>query len=128
MRRREEDDRHQHQRVVVPLADTHQKRDCRPPPEQVNSRTTAFRRPTLPVLVLTRTGMGTTWRQQKQWIFLESKLQTMQGRRRLLYCNQWQPRSHRRSRDRIIHPHKNLPSSYSQEFRNRNSRMQLARN
>ena len=36
--------------VVVPLTDTPQKRDCRPSPEQVNSRTAAFRRPTLPVL------------------------------------------------------------------------------
>ena len=46
-------------RVVVPLADTPQKRDCRPSPEQVNSRTAAFRRPTLPVLVRARTGMRT---------------------------------------------------------------------
>ena len=46
-------------RVVVPLADTPQKRDCRPSPERVNSRTATFRRPTLPVLVRARTGMGT---------------------------------------------------------------------
>ena len=68
-RRREEDYRHQHQQVVVPLADTPQKRDCRPSPEQVNSRTTAFRRPTLPVLVRARTGTETTWRQQKLWVW-----------------------------------------------------------
>ena len=48
-------------RVVVPLADTPQKRDCRPSPEQVNSRTTVFRRPTLPVLVRPRTGMEMLW-------------------------------------------------------------------
>jgi len=46
-------------RVVVPLVDNPQKRDCRPSPEQVNSRTAAFRRPTLPVLVRARTGMRT---------------------------------------------------------------------
>ena len=53
-------------RVVVSLTDTPQKRDCWPSPEQVNSRTAAFRRPTLPVLVRARTGTGTTWWQQKQ--------------------------------------------------------------
>ena len=47
-------------RVVVPLADTPQKRDCWPSPERVNSRTATFRRPTLPVLVRARTGTGTT--------------------------------------------------------------------
>ena len=47
-------------RVVVPLVDTPQKRDCRPSPEQVNSWTAAFRRPTLPGLVRTRTGTETT--------------------------------------------------------------------
>jgi len=47
-------------RVVVPLTVTHQKRDCWPSPEQVNSRATAFRRPTLLVLVRARTGTGTT--------------------------------------------------------------------
>ena len=41
-------------RVDVPLADTPQRCDCRPSPEQVNSRTTAFRKPTLPVLVRAR--------------------------------------------------------------------------
>jgi len=45
--------------VVVPLTDTPQKRDCRPSPEQVNSQTAVFRRPTLPVLVRARTGTGT---------------------------------------------------------------------
>ena len=45
-------------RVVVPLTDTPQKHDCWPSPEQVNSRTAAFRRPTLPVLVRARTGTG----------------------------------------------------------------------
>ena len=58
---REEDDhcstrKERMKRVVVPLADTPQKRDCRPSPEQANSLTTAFRRPTLPVLVRARTG------------------------------------------------------------------------
>ena len=46
-------------RIVMPLADTPQKHDCRPSPEQVNSRTTVFQRPTLPVLVRARTGTGT---------------------------------------------------------------------
>ena len=45
--------------VVVPLTDTPQKRDCRLPPEQVNTRTTTFQRTTLPVLVRARTGTGT---------------------------------------------------------------------
>ena len=58
---REEDDhrsirKERMKRVVVPLADTSQKCDCRPSSEQANSRTTAFRRPTLPVLVRARTG------------------------------------------------------------------------
>ena len=58
---REEDDHRstrneRMKRVVVPLADTPQKRDCRPSPEQANSLTTTFRRPTLPVLVRARTG------------------------------------------------------------------------
>jgi hypothetical protein len=42
----------------VPLADTPPKHDRWPSPEQVNSRTAAFRRPTLQVLVHARTGMG----------------------------------------------------------------------
>ena len=57
-------------RVVVLLADTPQKRDCRPSPEQVNSRTAAFQRPTLSVLVRASTGTETTWRQQKLWVWL----------------------------------------------------------
>jgi len=52
-------------RVVVPLADTPQKCDCLPSPEQVNSRTAAFRRPTLPVLVRAKTGTEMLWMQQK---------------------------------------------------------------
>ena len=56
--------------VVVPLADIPQKCDCQPSPEQVNSRTTAFWRPTLSVLVRARTGTETTWRQQKLWVLL----------------------------------------------------------
>ena len=52
-------------RVVVSLADTPQKRDCLPSPEQVNSRTAAFRRPTLPVLVRAKTGTEMLWMQQK---------------------------------------------------------------
>ena len=59
-RRREEDDhrntrKERMKRVVVPLADTPQKRDCRTSLEQANSRTIAFWRPTLPVLVRART-------------------------------------------------------------------------
>ena len=60
---REEDDhcstrKERMKRVVVPLADTPQKRDCRTSFEQANSRTIAFWRPTLPVLVRARTGTG----------------------------------------------------------------------
>ena len=60
-RRREEDDhrntrKERMKRVVVPLADTPQKRDCRTSFEQANSLATTFRRPTLPVLVRARTG------------------------------------------------------------------------
>jgi hypothetical protein len=36
------------------VSDTPQKCDCRPSPEQVNPKTTAFRRPTLPELVRAR--------------------------------------------------------------------------
>ena len=41
-------------------SDTPQKHDCRPSPKQENSWTAAFRRPTLPILVRARTGMGKT--------------------------------------------------------------------
>ena len=53
-------------RIVVPLADSPQKRDCRPSPEQVNSQPTEFQRPTLPVLVRARTRTGTQETTQ-QW-------------------------------------------------------------
>jgi len=58
---REEDDhrstrKERMKRVVVPIADTPQKCDCRPSLEQANSRTIAFWRLTLPVLVRARTG------------------------------------------------------------------------
>jgi hypothetical protein len=42
-----------------------QKRDCQSSPEQVNSRTTAFGRPALPVLVRVITGTEKRWMQQK---------------------------------------------------------------
>ena len=54
-------------RVVVPLADTPQKYDRQPSPEQANSWIATFWSPTLPVLVCARTGTGTTLEGAEVW-------------------------------------------------------------
>ena len=64
--RREEDEvvEQSSSRVIVP-----QKRDGRPSPKQMNTKTTQFRRHALPIPVLAGTGTGKPWMQQ-EWMCL----------------------------------------------------------
>ena len=117
----------------MPLTDTPKKRDCQPSPEQVNSRTSAFREAYSSNACARKNWNGATWLAAEgvdlnQSISLGAKHKTTfyivaSGNREDIGDQKTEEFTHR----------KKLPSSYlktpvTPEFRNRNSPMQLARN